>query len=205
MPGPAHRGVYAVKTVLDPKDVEAALMRGEARFRDAIGRGIRNGARRGRAHLVRKTPKDNDLLKAAWRDTTSHGIAATRGVVAEVFNDAPYAGVVEMGARPHPVSMEGQMAIYEWVRRNIPISGPLAPAGRTNRARSAAFLDASRMSRAHWDIAQAIVWRIRTKGQKPTYFVRGSLPGIQRFTIDEVLRSLRQFSRDENGTTRGKR
>jgi hypothetical protein len=50
--------------------------------------------------------------------------------VAITFNDAPHIGVLECGARPHPVSLEGQRAIYEWVERHFRLAGGIVLSGR---------------------------------------------------------------------------
>jgi len=174
------------RVVISAKDLPAELQRREAAIRRAIGRGIRDGARRGRAFLVRKTPKDQGQAKAAWRDTAT---GRTSGMVAEVMNDAPYIGILEAGARPHPVSEEGQRAIFEWVKRNIAnfIGRDRA---RTIKRRFKSYLDIEAKQ-----IASAIVWKIRKYGQAPTYFIRDSLPELTDFAADEVAREMRALAK----------
>ena len=140
---------------------------------EAVGRGLRSGARGARALLVRRTPKDNGHLKAAWRDTASRPSKGGAVVAAQVMNDAPYAGIVELGARPHPVSREGRFAILEWVRRHFPAEEPSEQE----------------------EIRDAIVAKLRTKGQKPTYFVRDSMDDILKLTSREVTNELRKLSK----------
>lgn len=165
-------------------DLPAEIQRRERAHREAVALGVRNSVRRARALLVRRTPKDQGLAKQAWRDT-SNAMIAHAGVLAEVFNDAPYIGILEEGARPHSVSEEGQHAILEWVRRHYAHF-----AGR-DRAR---FLKRRAPNYAEMEIkeiASAIVWKLRHHGQEPTYFVRDSLPEIRRFTATEIDRAVR--------------
>lgn len=174
------------RVVISAKDLPDELRRREAAIRQAIVRGIRSGARRGRATLVRKTPKDQGLMKAAWRDTaTGSGV----GEVAEVLNDAPYAGVVEMGARPHAVSEEGQLAIFEWAKRNM-ANFIGVERHRFVKRRFKSLLDMEAK-----EIADAIVWRIRKHGQPPTYFIRGSLEQLSREALQEVDREIQAVAK----------
>lgn len=159
-------------------DLPMEIQRREKSILAAIRRGIRNGARGGRAVLVRRSPKDLGQLKNSWRDTASRPGTATMTTVAEVFNDAPYAGIVELGARPHPVSREGQLAILEWVQRHF--------RGEDEKAQRR--------------IARAIVHKIRREGQRPTYFVRDSLGDLNALAAREVARAV---DRQASGSRKG--
>lgn len=155
---------------VSPKDLPAELRRRTGMTREAVARGIRSGARRAKALMVLKTPKDTGHMKLAWRDNVSHGRESFEAVQAEVFNDAPYAGIVEMGARPHTVNKFGRFAILEWVRRHMP-----------------GLSDKEQMR-----VRDAIVHKLATKGQAPTYFVRDSRPKIVEGTRAEVTRAIRE-------------
>lgn len=156
----------------------------------ALRRGIRAGAARGRAELVRRTPKDQGHMKAAWRDTGASVAATdTASPVAEVYNDAPYAGIVEAGARPHAVSEEGKQAILEWVKRHLP---ELMGHDRAAFIKRRKWTNYAEMEAK--EIMEAIVWRIRTKGQPPTYFIRDTLPKLSEFAAAEVARELRSLA-----------
>lgn len=183
------------------QDLDKELAARASAVREGVGLGIRNGARRARALLVRKSPKDTGHLKAGWRDTVSTGLAVKlgTGVVAEVYNDVPYAGIIEHGARPHPVSEEGQRAIFEWVKRNIPIMGPRAarPRKKADQFGAAAVayrLDQLDVSMEQVAIAMGIIRKLRTRGQAPTYFVRDSLPDIRRGVGQEITRALKKVA-----------
>lgn len=176
------------------------LKRTREEMRGAVLLGARNGARGGRALLVRKTPKDMGLLKASWRDTASRPGSATRAVVAEIHNDAPYAGIVEMGARPHPVSEAGQLAIFEWVKRHFYYFAGRDRHAFLKRRKFTGVIDTEAK-----EIAGAIVWRIRHYGQKPTYFVRDSRGALTKLAGYEINRALRNWGKaaKNGGGTKG--
>lgn len=178
-----------------PDQVPAAIRQNIAPA--VIRRGLVRAAYRGQALLRKRTPTDQGMLKNSW---------AVRewGNSLEVQNSAPYAGIIEAGARPHPVSLAGQMAIYWWVVRHRKFfaslrtskgnasrlrhkraQGPVTPSGMSPMAK----LD-SRVA----SIVFAITKRIRKKGQRPTYFVRDSLPELNGYVEQEVGRAIRERS-----------
>lgn len=123
--------------------------------------GLRNGARAAVAILVTRTPKDTGQLKASWKTTGSRRGKNTH----EVYNTAPHAGIVEEGARPHTVSREGRQALREWVDRHFPAADEKTREG----------------------IVEGICWKLLHYGQKPTYFVKNSLPLLRRVGVEEVI------------------
>lgn len=159
-----------------------------------VKRALVRSARRGRALLVRRTPKDLGQAKAGWR--VSVPISGSKRAAVDLYNDTPYVGILEMGARPHRVSLEGRVAIQEWVRRNIPpvpVSGPVrAPKFKTGgrRAMQAKSSEAQVMA-----ITEGIIWKLRTKGQEPTYFVKKSIPELQEFFVKEVDAAISKASK----------
>ena len=106
------------------------------------------------------------MLKAAWKERSGGTGART---VLTVLNDAPYAGIVEHGARPHQVSLEGRAALAGWARRNIQ---GLKPG-------------------EDWAVAEGIARKLAAEGQKPTFFVRNELPNLNRDMVVEVERFLK--------------
>ncbi len=89
----------------------ASLLRKQAKeMPRQIRKGLRAGVRRGKAVLVRRTPRYLGEMANSWSDREmSSG--------AQLHNDAPHAGVVERGARPHGVNAEGREAIEVWFMR----------------------------------------------------------------------------------------
>lgn len=194
-----------------PAKLGAQLKKRHAATLRAIARGALRGAHRGRAIVVRETPVDQSQLKQAWkvhpgnaallrgeRVTWARFIAAT---LAELRNMAPHAGIVELGARPHKVSAEGWMAIYDWVVRHRQDLGLVNAAGRSRRARKGKVqvhpglegggvgLDVEFAG-----ITWAIVKKIEREGQEPTYFVKGSLPLLLQAVEIEVEKAINEVA-----------
>ena len=163
----------------------AALKRGEQRFERALHRGLRMGAERGRAIIVKKTPTDLGQLRASWK------VKAAKWV-AELINDAPHAGIVELGARPHKVSAEGWQAIYEWVRRHPDLYGEKKARTKVSAtlAQQATLGAFKGLDPEITAITTAIVKKLEKFGQKPTFFVRDNLESLHKALIAEVERQL---------------
>ena len=155
---------------ITPGKLPTALREREAATKRAIQAGIRSGAERGRGILVNETPVDQGQLRASWKVRR-----AVAGLEAILLNDAPHAGVIEAGARPHPVSAAGREAIANWAWRNRRTLGI-----QTRE-------DAVR-------VAWAIAAKIRREGQVGQFFVRKSLPAVGRALVHEVDRMLRRLA-----------
>jgi len=139
---------WLVSIKIHPKDFPAEIA---ARFRETpktIIRGMNDGAAFGQALLAHRTPRATGETAALWE--VKPGNPAT-GEGPVTHNDAPHVGVLETGARPHAVSPEGIEALARWAKLKFGLSPKDA-----------------------LDAANAIAWRIRKKGVKPTYFVRDS-------------------------------
>lgn len=179
--------------VVTPAGLVKALRARHRAIEEEILSAVDSAAQRARGILVRATPTDQGQLRVSWRATSAIRSMRKR-IVAKVVNDAPHAGIVERGARPHPVSQAGQAAIYEWVRRHFRLVGrgrnrKAIPGGkgvRGARARGETMAD-PRLKR----ITMAIVMKLRRRGQRPTYFVRDSIPRVRRAMDAEIKRRLR--------------
>ena len=149
---------------IKPSQVGAALTFEKTRASQAMREASLSAARRMVAHLANETDArgitDRGILKAGWR---ARGLAS-KG--AEVVNDAPHAGIIELGARPHPVSKEGVQAIARWAARKLGIAKKDA-----------------------MGVAYRIASKIRAVGQKPHYLVRDSLPFACKFFEQEMRRA----------------
>lgn len=177
----------------------------------AIARGALRGAHRGRAIIVRETPVDQSQLKQAWKVKPGNA-ALLRGErvswarfiaasLAELRNDAPHAGIVELGARPHKVSAEGWMAIYDWVVRHRQALGLVNAAGRARRSRKGKTAvhpglegGGVGLDVEFAGITWAIVKKIGKEGQEPTYFVKGSLPLLLQAVEIEVEKAINEVA-----------
>jgi len=151
-------------------------MRAERRdVRSAGEKAARAAAQRYKTFLVNETDRrgitDRGIYKNAWRVIPVPG-----GVL--LSNDSPHAGIVEAGARPHPVSREGVEAIARWCVRKLGL--------QRSEAMSAAY---------------AIADHIRRYGQKGQWIVRDTIGVARRFFGEEIVRILN--SRPSNA--RGRR
>jgi hypothetical protein len=174
----------------------------------AIRKGTNRGAERARAMIVRRGPRDQGQLRASWhvkkgseRRPMARWLRAKDAELAELRNDAPHAGIVELGARPHRVSQEGIQSIARWAMRVMSFK---TPTDNLRRARNAAVgprearqsgprqRPKDRRFAAALGIARAIAWRIRREGQKPTYFVRDAMPVAVRLLDAEVQKALKR-------------
>lgn len=187
---------------IDLNKLPAALRANEQGVRRAIARGIAIGAVRGRAILVRATPVDQGQLKASWKiGARALDVPPGSNLLGKLYNDAPHAGVVELGARPHPVSPAGWIAIYEWVRRHPELYTAPPMAVRMRRPRSGGRRGSP--WKPFWGpdpqimaITNAIVWKLRTKGQRPTYFIRRNLDRVQRAVLQEIANELNRAAEE---------
>lgn len=101
---------------------------------------------------------DRGIYKAGFK-------ARRRPNGAENVNDAPHAGIIELGARPHKVSAAGIKAIARWAVRKLGL--------KREEAQSAA-----------WGIAK----KLEAEGQEPQYVVRDSLPQARAYFDQEFKR-----------------
>jgi len=86
-----------------------------------------------------------------------------------LMDDAPYAGVIELGARPHWIGKRGLQALYEWFLYKLRLSA--------REAMSAAY---------------AYRQKVAVEGQRPTYFMRKRLPTLRRILNAEIERVLKE-------------
>lgn len=149
-----------------PDQLPRALRAEGERIRRAIPKAARAAAQRFKARLVARTDElgitDTGILKNSWRVTPG---GDADGAVATVYSDAPHAGVVELGARPHVVSLEGRESIARWAMRKL-------------------GLDEKEAERASFAIAK----KLELVGQKPRYLVRDALPDARRYFAEELVR-----------------
>jgi hypothetical protein len=181
--------------VLLMKELGPALRKHQAAVASAINKGVIAGARAGRAVLVKATPTDQGQLRNSWKVSRARASGQAFADV-ELINEAPHAGIVERGARPHKVSAAGWAAIYAWVVRHRKAFGFKTKSGRAKAhkptrgdVRTRTDIDPALAS-----ITWAIVKHIEKYGQKPTYFVRNQVDPITLLTQGEVERRLREVA-----------
>lgn len=121
----------------------------------AVVRGIVSAALLGAEVIARRAPKDLGNLKRS-----SHAEITPSG--AQIVVDAPHAGAVELGSRPHWMPLQ---PLLDWAKRKVGAA------------------DAYRF-------AKAVQMKIARLGTKPTYFVRKSLPALRAILKSEVEREI---------------
>lgn len=169
-----------------PRQITARNASAKKVTRRALGR----AAHLGRRLMTKSTPVDQGQLKNSWKVRVWGGTIGDGTIAAKLTNDAPHAGIVEGGARPHPVSQQGVAAIYAWVWRNRQMFSLTTPGGKASSSKATRA--------AAMGIANAIAHRIRLKGQKPTYFVKNKMPQLHQIAINEVISALKKQANRKN-------
>lgn len=169
----------------------------DRKMRQAVNRGVREAVHAGRYHMVRVTNAEDLVYKGqfknSWdvrRSSRRHGFQSW-----DLANDAPHAGIIERGARPHPVSPEGRAAIMEWVARKV--------LGMRMSKQMRAFVSSAgasnpwsrrpgRRTREQLAQLQAITWgivnRLKREGQQGRFIVRDNLDRLHEILLRMVER-----------------
>lgn len=157
-----------------PADVAKALPRGVRSRLAKDRRAMVGAAHHGAEILASAAPVDAGILKSSI-----HVEAASDG--ARIVIDAPHAGIVELGSRPH---MPPLQPLIDWVKRH----GKGLGLGRTRVRDARGRFTASPEVVA---FARGLQQKIAREGTKPTYFVRKSLPKLARSFAAEIGGDLR--------------
>lgn len=146
------------------------LLRAHPRITSAS---LLRGAQVEAQRVVAKAKKESVVVdghfRAAW------GVEVRPDMV-RVKNDAPYAGIIERGARPHAVSPEGVEAIRQWVIKKGLVKTLKGPGrGRQGPAQLAPITRKQALSGAFdaeiEEIVHAVVWKLKTKGQQGNFML----------------------------------
>lgn len=126
--------------------------------------------------VVEDTPSDRGQARAAWDvDRVPGG--------ADLFNDAPYAGALEAGSRPHRPPFE---PILRWVVRKF----GLKMQNKSSSKRG--FEDLGDVPEETRAVAWAVCEKIAQEGTEGNWMVRDNLPKLERILKREVEKRLRQ-------------
>jgi hypothetical protein len=139
-----------------PEELGPELRRRARNMPKVINKGLNKAAHRGRSMLVKKTPVDMGQMKNSWRV-----------IKTDIVNDAPHAGIIEEGARPHKVNAAGIASLTAWARRKLGVN--------EKEAKGIAF---------------AIAKKLEKEGQKGHFIVRDSVDDLRRFAVNEVVREI---------------
>lgn len=98
---------------LQPGELPFRLKKQAEAMKKVMKTANRKAAEKSRQILARETPVDLGQAQRSWQ-VINEGDGNY-----SVHNDCPYIDVLDKGARPHPVSLEGQELILQWVYRRI--------------------------------------------------------------------------------------
>lgn len=146
-----------------------------AEIRRAVGRAASQGLR-----LVRKkTPRDTGEL----RESGEVRRYAVGDEAARIVFDAPHAGIVEVGVGPHKVSASEAAALREWAGRHF-----------SKIAGKRLYLRGKRKDAAIQNLVAKMVNKLETRGHKPSYFVRRSIPAVAAEVRQTLARAVADFA-----------
>lgn len=172
----------------DPKGLAAIFRRVEGARAKRIHDAMHEGALLGAEIVAERVPRDVGTLASSI-----HAIRTEGG--AEVVVDAPHAGVIEGGSRPH---MPPLQPLIDWVirhagkfalnRKHLRTKVGIGPARsmREQRARDKVIkTQAEAIS-----VARAIQHHIALKGSPPRWYMKNSLPAMRRGLASIVARAV---------------
>lgn len=181
---------------IEPDKLGRALINEGHKTAKAYRRGVTRAAHRGKVRLVAATKEKGVDYLGQFRNSF-HVDERPSGPV--LYNDAPHAGILELGARPHPVSKEGIDALTEWAKVKLMESGPRRPAKKsvplTAKADAAYGKRVDDFEAEARSIAFAIARKIRREGQKGRFIFRDELPTLVRYVAEEVHRAIDQMKK----------
>lgn len=163
--------------------VGAALRQTDHELQHRVIAGLRRGALRGIPVVVKDTPADRGQARAGW------DVAFVRDG-ADLFNDAPHAGILEAGSRPHRPPI---LPILRWVVRKFGLNLEALAAGATRksfRGTKRSFEGIGEVPASTVSFAWAIANKIAREGTAPHWMVRKNLKLLSRLAAEEVKREL---------------
>lgn len=184
---------------LKASQVGRELRARDRKVRRAVNRGVREAAHAGRYTLVRATNEADLVYRGQFKNSWQVRRARRRHGFQDwhLENDAPHAGIIERGARPHPVSPEGRAAIMEWVARKV--------LGMRMSKQMRAFVESggtakpwrrspTRRTREKLQQLQAITWgivrKLNREGQEGRFIVRDNLGNLHEILLRMVERRI---------------
>lgn len=164
----------AVTRVVGPGQIQALLKATDKRLRDATKGAVIEAAAVGAEIVSRDAPVDTGRLKQSV-------IMRKRGASGhpEIVAQAPYAGPVEVGSRPHWVPLR---PLVGWVRRHASLFGLK---GGTQRGKGGRFVGGAIIT-----LARKIQRSIARRGTKPKWYMKRNLP-----RLEQVLKTLMRESK----------
>lgn len=139
------------------------------------------------SEVADRTPTSEGHLRRSIIGRTEVTASGMLGIVGTPLDYAP---AVELGARPHPVSESGILALAEWAKRKLPLGQAVSL--KTGRPLKSKGVEEAALSAAH-----AIAWKIRHHGTKGAFMFRDAFIGnraqvLYQFdrTVDRIVKRL---------------
>jgi hypothetical protein len=187
---------------IEEKDLGRAMRREAKKVPRVLAVSGQRAAYRGKARLIAATDEKGITDMGQYKNSfhVQKGAGRVTGATptpAILFNDAPMAGVIELGARPHPVSQEGIEAIAAWARRKmglgqVEVSGPVMKGAGGRKKFARGVQDDIAMG-----IAISIARKIRAEGQKGRFVFADELGTLRKYWREEFERALREANRSK--------
>lgn len=124
--------------------------------------------------VAEATPVDRGITRSAWQ-----AVPVPNG--AELRNDSPVAGILELGSRPHRPPL---LPILRWLVRKE---------GIDLKGGKRSFQSLDEVPPQTYAAAMGIVRAIAERGTKPHLMVRDNLPRLARLVQIETERALREL------------
>lgn len=149
--------------------------------RSAVARGLARSI----PDLVAASPVDTGLYAASW-DFTVDELSAVIG------NTAPYAGIIEDGARPFTPPIE---PLLQWAHRVLngtdaergqPLTQQQAEKRLNKRTKEKGVSKLSGYSSDEWALAMGVQKKIKAHGMAPHHILKNMIPTI----IDNIRKEL---------------
>lgn len=183
---------------VDSKNYAAVFRAREGRRHRAVHGAVQEAALLGAEAVVVPAIKATVHRYTGALESSVHVPKTETG--AEIRVDAPHAGVIEGGARPH---MPPLQPLLDWVRAHLDAFGLAAP--KASRTTIGPVRTAAQQTRRDWgvfrqnlfeeaitQIANAIRWKIYKHGSPPHWYMRNSLPKLRDVLKATVERRIGQ-------------
>lgn len=181
---------------IEEKDLARAMRREAKKVPRVLVVSGQRAAYRGKARLIAATDEKRIVDMGQFKNSF-HVQKGAHDLPAVLYNDAPMAGVIELGARPHPVSQEGIEAIAAWARRTmglsqVEVSGPVMKGSGGRKKFARGVQDDIAMG-----IAISIARKIKAKGQEGRFVFHDELGTLRKYWREEFERALRDANRSK--------
>lgn len=154
---------------ITPEMLPAAFRREAEKARRALKIGISRACMQGKRRLMRATrEKDKSAFGQYYLSFKIRPIGTDGSM--EIVNTAPHAGIIELGARPHPVSDEGIEALTRWVVLKMDVEDDVEAK----------------------QIAYNIALKLMHHGQEPTYIFKDEMPRLREYLAQNTANALRE-------------